>query len=78
MRRAWIILKLQFDSQINWYNEIYLLDNFEFTPSATYGWIDRGGINGFSFGLNAELSYKLNDIGGLIKITHCLGELCNL
>lgn len=38
-----------------------ILDNFEFTPSASYGWIDRGGVNGFSFGLNAELSYKLND-----------------
>ena len=38
-----------------------ILDNFEYTPSINWGWIDRGGINGFSFSVSNEIAYKLND-----------------
>lgn len=38
-----------------------ILDKFEITPSINYGWIDRGGLNGFSVSASSELAYKLND-----------------
>ena len=38
-----------------------VLDNFEITPSVNYGWIDRGGVNGFSVSGSLELAYEIND-----------------
>lgn len=35
-----------------------VLNNFEASATAGYGWIDRDGMTTFSFGATAELAYK--------------------